>query len=115
MVFDHPHIQKIYQRRWQAVRATVEGSVLVDEARMWATKFDIASDRDKEKLWLEYLFAVNLQLFNECVGSAIKEDLKLEHLQRGLAGQLPLCFDELVVACATGPLYLVGSNCIKYS
>jgi len=53
---------------------------------MWATKFDIASDRDKEKLWLEYLFAVNLQLFNECVGSAIKEDLKLEHLQRGLAG-----------------------------
>ena len=115
MVFDHPHIQKIYRQRWQPVRAIVEGSTLVDEAQMWARRFDIASNRDKGKAWLEYLFAVNLQLFNECVGSAIKEDLKPEYLQRGLAGQIPLCFDELAIAYAIGPPHLVAGNRMKYS
>jgi hypothetical protein len=58
---------------------------------------------------------VNLQLFNEYVGSTIKEDLKPGHLQRGLASQIPLCFDKLTVAYATGPPYLVGGNRIRHS
>jgi hypothetical protein len=43
MVFSNPQIKKVYQKRWQAVRLTIKGAVLIDEARMWARKFNVTS------------------------------------------------------------------------
>jgi hypothetical protein len=34
MVFDNPHIQQVYQQRWQAVGRTVNASTLIDKARI---------------------------------------------------------------------------------
>lgn len=101
MVFDNPHIQRVYQRRWQAVGRTVNASTLVDEARIWATKFNVATNQANLRLWRDYLFAINLQLFRECVGFAIKDEIRPRDQPRALIGQIPLCWDELSNAYAT--------------
>jgi hypothetical protein len=86
MVANNPSICKVFHRRKQAIRMTINSAILITEAQLWALKFDIVSDNGRKRLWLEYLWAINLQLFRECIGNAIKADLKLEYLQQGLAG-----------------------------
>jgi hypothetical protein len=114
MVLDDPQLKKAYKKRWEAVQLTVEGATLIDDASMWAQRFDIASNSGRKRLWLDYLFAVNLQAFNEFIGNAIKGDLKPEYHQRALDGQIPLCWDELSNAWAVGQPRLVVHSAMQY-
>jgi hypothetical protein len=114
MVMKNPRIRKAYQKRWEAVGLLFEGSFLIDEARLWARRFNVTSTEDKKKLWLYYLFAINLQVFHEAIGSAIAKDLKPERQQQALNGQLSLCWDELLDASAVGRLRLVRGNNMQY-
>jgi hypothetical protein len=114
MVLDNPQLKKVYNKRWKAVHLTVEGATLIDDACRWAQRFNIASNYGRKRLWLDYLFAVNLQVFNEFIGNAIKGDLKPEYQQRALDGQVALCWDELSNAWAVGQPRLVVHSATRY-
>jgi hypothetical protein len=82
MVINNPRIRKAYHKQWNAVGLLFEGATLVIKARTWAQKFNVTSTEHKKKLWLHYLYAINLQVFHEVIGSTIAKDLKPEYHQR---------------------------------
>jgi hypothetical protein len=114
MVIDNPRIRKAYHKQWKAVGLLFEGATLVNEARTWAQKFNVTSTEHKKKLWLHYLYAINLQVFHEVIGSTIAKDLKPEYRQRASNGQLSLCWNELSNAWAVGRPHCVGGNRMHY-
>jgi hypothetical protein len=114
MVIDNPRIRKAYHKQWKAVGLLFEGATLVIEACTWARKFNVTSTENKKKLWLYYLYAINLQVFHEVIGSTIAKDLKLEYHQRASNGQLSLCWDELSNAWAVGRPHCVRGNRMHY-
>jgi hypothetical protein len=77
-------------------------------------KFNVATNQANKQLWLNYLFAINLQLFKECIGFAMKGEIGPGDQPQALIGQIPLCWDELSNVYATGRPYLVQGNRMRY-
>lgn len=87
---------------------------MVDEAGIWAAKFNVATNQANVRPWRDYLFTINLQQFRECVGFAIKDEIGPGDQPRALIGQIPLCWDELSNVYATGRPHLVRGNRMHY-
>jgi hypothetical protein len=81
--------------------------------RVYLGKSYLTPNTDKQ-LWLNYLIAINLQLFKECIGFARKGEIRPEDQLPALIGQIPPCWDELSNVYATGRPHIVRGNHMRY-
>jgi hypothetical protein len=95
LVFDARRIQQAYQRRWQAVGRAYDAFSTIRDARKWAGRFNITTIPANQCQWFFYLFAVNLEQFNQCVLNALKADIRPEFQEFVATSWVSPCWSEL--------------------
>jgi hypothetical protein len=76
-----------YKRRWRAVKDLRDVYIRFNQAESWHEQYNMQDNQGLEKVWLEYLIALNLEQFDVDVQRAMLTATKRSHELRPDAAQ----------------------------
>ncbi|KFY69396.1 hypothetical protein V496_00281 [Pseudogymnoascus sp. VKM F-4515 (FW-2607)] len=115
-------MHKEYKRRWRAVKDLRDVYIRFNQAESWYKQYNMEDKQGLEKVWLEYLIALNLEQFDVDVQRAMLTASKRSHELRPDAAQLmdamKFCHHNMrkmfMVDGAAGPPHMVIGNKMRF-